>query len=290
MPNVDLHCHSTASDGVLTPAEVVARAATNGVDALALTDHDDVSGIAEARAAADAAEIQLITGVEISASWGGQSVHVVGLRIDPDHPRLHAGLSGIRLGRIERARRMGARLATAGISGAYDGARRGAGSGELVGRTHFARWLVAEGHAPDVQSAFRRFLTPGTPGYVEHEWCSLEDAVGWIRESGGSAVIAHPGSYAFSPGKLRQLLETFCALGGAGLEVVSGSQHSSAFGRFADLARGFGLLASRGSDFHAPGEGVDLGGMPPLPRYAHPIWQSWPLVGGAKAAAPRDKC
>jgi len=275
---------------VLTPAEVVTRAAANGVHVLALTDHDDVSGLAEARAAADAAKIQLVPGVEISATWGGQSVHVLGLRIDPGHPRLLAGLRGIRLGRIERARRMGAHLASAGISGSYEGARALAGSGELVGRTHFARWLVAEGHAPDVQGAFRHFLTPGTPGYVEHEWCALEDAVGWIRESGGSAVIAHPGSYTFSPGKLRQLLETFRALGGEGLEVVSGSQHPSGYGRFADLARAFGLLASRGSDFHAPGEGVDLGRLPPLPRYARPIWQSWPLVGRSKPAARDDKC
>ena len=276
MLNIDLHCHSNVSDGVLPPAEVVARAAANGVHALALTDHDDVAGIAAARAAADKAGLTLIPGVEISVSWGGQTVHIVGLRIDPAHPGLVAGLHGIRLGRIERARRMGEDLARSGIVGAYEGAYDLAVNKEMVGRTHFARWLVAQGHAPDMRSAFRRYLTRGNPGYVEHQWTTLENAVGWIRASGGMAVVAHPGRYAFNARDLHLLLDAFRALGGEGIEVITGSHHPSEYGKFTDLARAFGLKASRGADFHAPGEGIDIGRLPALPHYCQPVWQGWP--------------
>ncbi|MHB1144724.1 MAG: 3',5'-nucleoside bisphosphate phosphatase [Thiobacillus sp.] len=276
MLNIDLHCHSNVSDGVLPPADVVARAAANGVHALALTDHDDVAGVAAAQAAADEAGLTLIPGVEISVSWGGQTVHIVGLRIDPAHPGLAAGLHAIRLGRIERARRMGDDLARFGIAGAYAGAYDFAVNKEMVGRTHFARWLVAQGHAPDMRTAFRRFLTRGNPGYVEHEWTSLENAVGWIRASGGMAVIAHPGRYAFNARELHLLLDAFRSLGGEGIEVITGSHHPSEYGKFADLARAFGLKASRGADFHAPGEGIDIGRLPALPHYCQPVWQGWP--------------
>jgi len=276
MLNIDLHCHSNVSDGVLPPADVVARAAANGVHALALTDHDDVAGIAAAQAAAETAGLVLIPGVEISVTWCGQTIHIVGLRIDPTHPDLAAGLAGIRRGRIERARRMGDDLARSGILGAYEGAFGYAVNKEMVGRTHFARWLVAEGHASDMRSAFKRFLTRGNPGYVEHEWTALENAVGWIRASGGMAVIAHPGRYAFSARELHLLLDAFRALGGEGIEVITGSHHPSEYGKFADLARAFGLKASRGADFHAPGEGIDLGRLPALPHYCQPVWQGWP--------------
>lgn len=276
MLNIDLHCHSSVSDGVLSPTEVVARAAANGVHVFALTDHDDVSGLAEAQAAADAAGIALIPGVEISVSWGGQTVHIVGLRIDPLHPELAAGLHGIRLGRMERARRMAADLARHGIVGAYEGADTYAANKQMVGRTHFARWLVAQGHAPDMRTTFKRFLTPGHPGYVEHQWTSLENAVGWIRASGGMAVIAHPGRYAFKAHQLHILLDAFRALGGEGIEVITGSHHPSEYGKFADLARAFGLKASCGADFHAPGEGIDIGRLPALPHYCQPVWQNWP--------------
>ena len=275
MLNIDLHCHSSVSDGVLSPTEVVARAAANGVHVLALTDHDDVAGLAEARIAADAAGVMLIPGVEISVSWGGQTVHIVGLRIDPLHPELAAGLHSIRLGRMERARRMAADLARHGIAGAYEGADSYAANKQMVGRTHFARWLVAQGHAPDMRTTFKRFLTPGHPGYVDHEWTSLENAVAWIRASGGMAVIAHPGRYAFKAHQLLVLLNDFRALGGEGIEVITGSHHPSEYGKFADLARAFSLKASRGADFHAPGEGVDIGCLPALPHYCQPVWQNW---------------
>ncbi|HRK78676.1 MAG TPA: 3',5'-nucleoside bisphosphate phosphatase [Thiobacillus sp.] len=276
MLNIDLHCHSNMSDGVLSPAEVVARAAANGVHALALTDHDDVAGIATAQAVAATAGLRLIPGVEISVSWGGQTVHIVGLRIDPRHPELAAGLHGIRLGRVERARRMGDDLAQSGIAGAYAGACGYAANKQLVGRTHFARWLVAQGHVPDMRAAFRRFLTRGNPGYVEHEWTTLENAVGWIHASGGTAVIAHPGRYAFNARELHLLLDAFRALGGEGIEVISGTHHPTEYGKFADLARAFSLKASRGTDFHAPGEGADIGRLPALPHYCQPVWQGWP--------------
>jgi len=276
MLNIDLHCHSNMSDGVLSPAEVVARAAANGVHALALTDHDDVAGIATAQAVAATAGLRLIPGVEISVSWGGQTVHIVGLRIDPRHPELAAGLHGIRLGRVERARRMGDDLAQSGIAGAYAGACGYAANKQLVGRTHFARWLVAQGHVPDMRAAFRRFLTRGNPGYVEHEWATLENAVGWIHASGGTAVIAHPGRYAFNARELHLLLDAFRALGGEGIEVISGTHRPTEYGKFADLARAFSLKASRGTDFHAPGEGADIGRLPALPHYCQPVWQGWP--------------
>lgn len=275
MLNIDLHCHSSVSDGVLSPTEVVARAAANGVHVLALTDHDDVAGLAEAQIAADAAGITLIPGVEISVSWGGQTVHIVGLRIDPLHPELAAGLYSIRLGRMERARRMAADLARHGIAGAYEGADSYAANKQMVGRTHFARWLVAQGHAPDMRTTFKRFLTPGHPGYVDHEWTSLENAVAWIRASGGMAVIAHPGRYPFKAHQLIALLNDFRALGGEGIEVITGSHHPSEYGKFADLARAFSLKASRGADFHAPGEGVDIGCLPALPHYCQSVWQNW---------------
>ncbi len=276
MLNIDLHCHSCVSDGLLAPADVVARAAAHGVHVLALTDHDEVGGLAEAARAAAKLGIAFVPGVEVSVSWGGKTVHVVGLRIDPTHPQLAAGLLGIRNGRVERAHRMGATLALAGIEGAYEGARKHAANEQMIGRTHFARWLVERGHASDVRSVFRRFLTPGNPGYIEHEWTSLENAVGWIRASGGMAVIAHPGRYPFADCEMHRLLDTFRALGGEGIEVVTGSHHPSEYGKWADLARAFGFKASRGADFHAPGEGVDIGRLPALPHYCQPVWQGWP--------------
>jgi len=219
-------------------------------------------------------------------TWSGQTVHIVGLRIDPVHPELAAGLHNIRMGRIERAQRMGDDLARSGIVGAYEGAYDFAANKQMVGRTHFARWLVAQGHAPDMRGAFRRFLTRGNPGYVEHQWTTLENAVGWIRASGGMAVIAHPGRYAFNARELHLLLDAFRALGGEGIEVITGSHHPSEYGKFADLARAFGLKASRGADFHAPGEGIDIGRLPALPHYCQPVWQGWPELEAHFSLSP----
>lgn len=276
MLNIDLHCHSHVSDGVLPPAVVVARAASHGVDVFALTDHDDVAGLTEAQAAADSRGLVFIPGVEISVTWQGRTVHIVGLRINPLHPQLAAGLHDIRAGRTLRAQRMGDDLARHGITGAYEGARGHAVNKQIIGRVHFARWLMEQGHVRDMRSAFKHFLTPGKPGYVEHEWTTLENAVSWIRTSGGMAVLAHPGRYDLHARELHLLLDAFRSMGGEGIEVVTGSHHPSEYGKFADLARAFGFKASRGADFHAPGEGIELGRLPALPHYCKPVWQDWP--------------
>lgn len=278
MLNIDLHCHSHVSDGALSPTEVITRAANHKVDVVALTDHDDVSGLAEAGAAAKKWGIVFIPGVEISVTWRGRTIHIVGLRIDPLHPSLVTGLQGVRNGRHLRARHIGDDLARHGLPGAYEGARGYAVNSQIIGRVHFARWLVDQGCVPDVRAAFKRYLTRGKPGYVEHEWTSLENAVNWIRASGGMAVLAHPGRYDLTAHDLHLLLDAFRNLGGEGLEVVTGSHHPSEYGKYADLARAFGLKASCGTDFHAPGESAEFGSLAHLPHYCRLVWQNWPEV------------
>ncbi|MFZ5556410.1 MAG: 3',5'-nucleoside bisphosphate phosphatase [Pseudomonadota bacterium] len=274
MPLVDLHCHSTASDGTLAPREVVARAAAAGVDLLALTDHDEISGLAEARRAADDAGLRLLNGVEVSVTWRDQTLHVVGLAIDPGHRALRDGLAGIRAGRVARAERMAAGLAETGIDDALEGACRFVSNPGLIGRTHFARLLVERSVCPDVRSVFRRFLTVGKPGYIPHRWVELSAAVGWIRAAGGVAVLAHPGRYKLSGTGLRELLREFKEVQGAAVEVVTGSHGPAQYARFAQLARDFGLLTSAGSDFHDPVESpMDFGNMPPLPAGTEPVWE-----------------
>jgi predicted metal-dependent phosphoesterase TrpH len=274
--NADLHCHSTVSDGWLSPAEVVRRAAANGVTLLALTDHDEVGGLDEAIAVAGEVGVTLIPGVEISVSFRGETVHVVGLGIDHRNPVLLAGLAQVRSGRNERARRMGEALEAAGIRGALEGALRFARNPELVSRAHFARHLVASGLMPDVNTVFRHYLARGKSGYVPHEWAKLEDAVGWIHAAGGTAVIAHPARYRFSDADLEALFDRFAACGGEAVEVVSGAHSDAEMLKFARLARRRGLLASRASDFHGEQESaVDLGHCAPLPPDLIPVWSRW---------------
>ena len=273
----DLHCHSSVSDGALAPGAVVARAAAQGVHVLALTDHDEIAGLEEARAAAAAAGIAFVDGVEISVTWRGTTVHIVGLRIDARHPVLAEGLESVRSGRIGRARRMAQELAEAGIGGTFEGALKYAANPNMVGRTHFARYLAEAGIVPDTKSAFKRFLVPGKPGYVAHEWTDLATAVGWIRVAGGRAVLAHPGRYSLSAGALADLMTEFRAAGGEAIEVITGSHSPDQYGMFAEIARDGGFLASRGSDFHAPGEGnADFGRLPQLVRGLTPVWHDWP--------------
>ncbi len=274
--NHDLHCHSTVSDGLLAPAEVVRRAAANGVTVLALTDHDETGGLEEARAAAAHCGIRLVDGVEISVSWGGTTLHIVGLGIDRTHEALRAGLATTRSSRQVRARKIAEQLSALGIPYSFEGASAYAENPDLIGRTHFARFLVAQGHARDVKGVFQRYLAQGKPGYVSHQWAGLGDAVDWIRAAGGRPVVAHPGRYKVSRDEMRQLLHDFSDCGGEGIEVVTGSHSPSQFGEYAAIAREFGLLASRGSDFHAPGEGpYDLGRLPPLPAGLKPVWHDW---------------
>jgi predicted metal-dependent phosphoesterase TrpH len=276
MPRYDLHCHSTWSDGLCTPGAVVERAAGRGVDVLALTDHDELGGLPEARAAADERGITLINGVEVSVSWETHTIHVLGLRVDPAEPLLAEGLATVRQGRSERARRMADSLAAVGIRGAYEGALQYVTSERLISRTHFARFLVETGRAAEVKDVFKRYLTRGKPGYVPHQWASLPDALAWIRAAGGQAVVAHPGRYPLSPTAMRRLLGEFRDLGGQAIEVISASHNAAQADEFATYARTFGFAASAGSDWHGPGESwLDLGALPPLPSDLEPVWQRW---------------
>ena len=275
MKNVDLHCHSNRSDGVLSPAALVRRAAAYGVDLLALTDHDQLAGLAEASQAARETGIGFVPGVEVSVSWRGTTVHIIGLGIDPDDARLAAGLARVRSGRTRRARSIARSLEDAGIRGGFEGALRHVGDATMISRTHFARYLVEIRAVTDLRDAFRHFLVPGKPGYVPQQWATLTDAVGWICGAGGQAVIAHPGRYPFSAGGQRALLGEFRDAGGTGIEVVTSSHSPDQYRVFGALAQAFGLAASRGSDFHAPGEGVEFGALPAFELPVPALWDAW---------------
>lgn len=276
MLKVDLHCHSTISDGVLKPAEVAAHAHRAGVDVWALTDHDEISGVAAARQAALALGMQFVAGVEISITWAGQTVHIVGLQIDETHPALVQGLQQTRSGRDTRAREIAHQLALAGIPDAYEGALNYVANPDLMSRTHFARYIVETGKCANIPEVFKKYLSEGKPGYVEHRWGTLAEAVGWIRAAGGMAVIAHPGRYRFSDTAQGVLFDEFKQLGGVAIEVVTGSHTPDQYPEYARLANDYGFLASRGTDFHAPGEArVDFALLPPLPANVKPIWHDW---------------
>lgn len=277
--NADLHCHSCHSDGVLSPATLAARAAANGVELWSLTDHDNLGGLDEAREHARALGMRFVDGVEISVTWHGTTIHVVGLGIDPRHAPLDQGLASVRSGRDARALRMAEALEALGVRDAYANAMRHAGNPSLVGRSHFARVLVEQGYAPDVHAVFRDYLVRGRPGYIEHQWTALEQAVAWIRGAGGVAVIAHPGRYRISGELLLRLLADFREAGGRAIEVVSGSHGEAEVRHFARLARDFGFYASRASDFHAPDESpIDLGRGAALPAGVEPVWHA-PALG-----------
>jgi predicted metal-dependent phosphoesterase TrpH len=274
--NADLHCHSNVSDGLLTPREVARRAQAGGVTLWALTDHDEVGGQAQARSEAEALGMRYLHGVEISVTWASRTVHIVGLGLDPACPALLAGLAATRSGRAARARAMSDSLAELGIEGAYEGALQYVSNPDLISRTHFARFLVEKGFAASTADVFERYLGEGKPGYVPHRWATLENALEWIRAAGGEAVIAHPGRYKYTPLEFDALFGQFIDLGGKAIEVVTGSHTPDQYREYADVARRFGFEASRGSDFHAPGEGrTELGKLPPLPSDLTPVWQRW---------------
>ena len=273
--NADLHCHSTVSDGTLEPEALAARAKAHGVELWALTDHDELDGQHRAREAALALGMDYLTGAEISVSFAGTTVHIVGLGIDPDDSALKAGLAETRGGRRLRAMEMAEGLAKVGIQGAFEGALPFVGNPELISRTHFARFLVEAGICADTNEVFRRFLTEGKPGFVPHRWARLGDAVRWITGAGGVAVIAHPARYRFTPTEEYALFTEFIGHGGRGVEVVTGSHSVAERIRYADTALEFGLLASRGSDFHSPDEShTDLGTLPDLPGRLTPVWEA----------------
>ncbi len=272
--NFDFHCHSTVSDGMLPPEVVARRAAANGVDLWALTDHDDLGGLGIARATAEEAGMDFVNGVEISIEWKGVPIHIVGLGFDAADPALTGGLDELRSGRLERAKRMGEALAAIGIPGVYEGALCFVTNPSLISRAHFARYLVSIGIARDLPGVFQHYLTPGKPGYVDHRWATLAEAIGWITGAGGVAVIAHPGRYKMSGGDQRKFLDDFKDLGGQGIEVTCGSHSPDHILHFARLARTYGFHASRGSDFHGPDESyVDLGKLPQLPEDLKPVWR-----------------
>ena len=276
MLNVDLHCHSNVSDGVLPPAAVAEHAHKAGVNVWALTDHDEVGGVATARAAAQLHGMQFVSGVEISITWANETVHIVGLQVDENNPTLLQGLEDTRSGRDNRGREIGRQLEMVGIPGAYEGALNYVDNPSLMSRTHFARFLVEQGICASVPEVFRKYLSPGKPGFVEHRWASLQDAVGWILGAGGIAVIAHPGRYKFTPMQEGVLFDEFKQLGGTAIEVVTGSHTPDQYPKYANLANSYGFLASRGTDFHAPGEArVDFKLLPPLPGNVKPVWHDW---------------
>lgn len=274
--NADLHCHSVVSDGTLTPEALAERAKANGVNLWALTDHDELGGQQRARAAADALKIDYLAGVEISVTWMGQTIHIVGLGIDAEHAGIIEGLRRTREGRGNRAKMMAEQLDKVGIPGAYEGALHFAGNHQLISRTHFARFLVEQGVCRDTEEVFKKYLVEDKPGYVPHEWATLDDAVAWIKAAGGVAVIAHPGRYKFNALQMSELYEHFKDIGGLGIEVITGSHSPDQYKTYGKVAQQYGFLASRGSDFHDPNEShIDLGTLPHLPENLTPVWTAF---------------
>ena len=272
--NADLHCHSVVSDGTLTPEALAERAKTNGVELWALTDHDEIGGQHRALAAAKAQGMRYLTGTEISVTFAGETVHIVGLGFDADDVGMQQGLRATRGGREQRAMEMSDGLAKVGIKGAFEGALKFVSNPELISRTHFARFLVESGVCRETNEVFRKYLTEGKPGYVPHRWASLRDAVTWITSAKGLAIIAHPARYKFTPNEEYALFTEFKAHGGRGVEVVTGSHTAAEYLKYAETAKEFDLAASRGSDFHSPEESrTDLGSLPFLPGNLTPVWE-----------------
>jgi len=271
--NADLHCHSVVSDGTLTPEELAQRAHANGVKLWSLTDHDELGGQERAKEAAAALNMNYLAGVEISVTWLGQTIHIVGLGIDPQDFGILDGLKRTREGRGDRAKQMAEQLLKVGIPGAYEGALHYAGNHDLISRTHFARFLVEQGVCKDTEQVFKNYLVEDKPGYVPHCWANLDEAIGWIKSAGGVAVIAHPGRYKLNLMQRDQLFEYFKDHGGLGLEVITGSHSPDQYQEYGKIAKQYGFLASRGSDFHDPSEShIDLGNLPLLPEHLTPVW------------------
>ncbi len=268
----DLHCHSTASDGLLTPSELVYRAAQQQVDVLALTDHDTVSGLQEAYSAAQAHNIELVPGIECSALWARRTVHVLGLNIDPANSALQQAQEQLQQLREERAERIARRLAKVGLQDALAGARAHAGEGAIA-RPHFAAHMVEAGFVKSTAQAFKRYLGNGKIGDVANAWPSLTESVATILNAGGIPVLAHPDKYNLTRTKLRALVSDFVAAGGRGLEVVNGYQDNAVTQRLVALCTEYQLLGSSGSDFHVPSQPwQELGRQSLLPTEVQPVW------------------
>ena len=276
MLNIDLHTHTSRSDGLFSPEELVRRAHMNGAQALAVTDHDMVKGVAQARQACSQFGLHFVPGVEISITWNGRSVHIVGLQVDENSAEFIGNLDANRNGRVERAQEISKKLEDLGIYGAFEGVLAQVADPIVISRKHFSRFLVDAKVCSTPTEAFDRFLKLGRPAYVFHEWTTLEKALQWIKDAGGIAVIAHPGRYEISETALLRLFDEFKEMGGTGIEVVTGSHARARYPYFAKLARRYGFLASAGSDFHAPGENyLDVGILPDLPSGLTPVWHDW---------------
>ena len=272
---IDLHCHSTISDGMYSPEELVAYAHEQGLKVMALTDHDDMGGLARARVAAEQLGMQFINGVEISVTWKDRTLHIVGLKVNPEFAPLKDKLATVRQGRLERAAIIAKGLEEAGITGCLEGAKAIAGTG-IVTRSHFARYLVEAGHVKDIKTVFKKYMVKGKPGFVNHVWMPLEEAITLIKDSGGTAVIAHPGRYDLGRTNLHLLMHEFRMLGGEAIEVVTGSHNPPQYQQFAMIAHRFSLKASLGSDFHGPGMSfMPMGRIQDLPTNCVPVWQDW---------------
>lgn len=285
--NVDLHSHSQCSDGALCPAALAQRASERGVTCWALTDHDTLAGVDEAQRACRALGMPFVAGVEISATYEGQTIHVLGLAVDPDSAALTAGLATNRAHRAQRAHAIAQRLEQCGIDHAFEGALRHAQAPESLGRVHFARFLLERGACKTFRQAFERYLGDGKRADVPARWAGLAQVIEWIHAAGGKAVIAHPGGYRLDARAEQTLFDRFRALGGCGLEVLSSSHDAKQTGHYAQVARRYGFEASRGSDFHTPGIGrIELGHLPPLPPGLVPVWHDWTLSTGAARTLP----
>lgn len=271
----DLHCHSNVSDGALSPTELVQRAHEQGVTSLALTDHDTVTGLNEAQAAATATDIRLIPGIELSTSWQNKCFHIVGLGIDPDYSPLRDATHNLQRMRAERAEKIAAKLEKKRIPGALEAVKKAAGEG-MITRSHFADFLLSQFHVSTQQEAFDRYLGAGKDAYVSTTWTDMELAVSWITQSGGVAVMAHPLRYKLTASWMKRLLAAFKDAGGQGIEVVTGRYNSDEIKTVANYATIFNLLGSVGSDFHSPvTPWVELGRLAPLPESIKPVWELW---------------
>ena len=274
---IDYHCHSTASDGALTPEQLVARAVRNGTTDLALTDHDQLSGLVIARACAQKAGIRFVDGVEVSCSWRGMSVHIVGLNIDIHNTVLIEGLATNAGGRAKRAVVMAQALEEVGVKNALERALAEAGGRmDLLARTHFARVMVADKKAENVRHVFQNYLVEGKPGFVAHEWAEIGQALNWIHGAGGVAVLAHPGRYPHDETSERELVAEFIGLGGQAIEVITGAHSKKQIRYYAQMCLDLGVYASAGSDFHGVGESkMDVGRVPNLPEKVRAVHQLW---------------
>ena len=276
LDNFDLHNHSTCSDGLLSPTQLIELAARTGVDAIALTDHDTTDGLEEAAIAANQAGVVLVPGVEISVSWGDTTLHVVGLQIDAAAPELVAGLESIRVGRDARARQIAAALETMGFAGTFERRSRSRRTSRCWAARISRGTSPRPGRVKNIQAAFDKYLAKGKPAYVSHQWAELEDAIGWIRAAGGVAVLAHPGRYDLKPMFREEMLKDFRAAGGEAIEVVTGSHRPEQYAMWQRVALEHGFLASRGADYHGPGESpVEPGRLPALHASLTPVWSKW---------------